>query len=92
MKVLRTRGFVNEHGRLTVIDVPATLGKSDAESEGEMVPPWAQPHFSFAFSGQPPLEAYADVIRYEAVMNGSLIPVEAPEDEDKRVAPGGSPS
>ena len=60
---MRTRwtGFVGANGCLTVHEVAATLGKSDAESEGKCEPPWVRNNFSFAFTGQPPLECYADL-------------------------------
>ncbi len=39
----------------------ATLGKFVAVSEGEEGPVWVQPQFSYAFTGQPPLEAYEEI-------------------------------
>jgi len=36
----------------------ATLGKFLAASEGKKGPPWGQPHFSYRFSGVPPVQVY----------------------------------
>jgi len=37
----------------------ATLGILLAESKGKEGPPWAERHFSYAFTGLPPVEVYA---------------------------------
>ena len=36
----------------------ATLGKSSPVCEGEEGPDWANPNFSYRFTGQPPVEVY----------------------------------
>jgi len=38
-----------------------TLGKFVPIPEGKVEPPWAQPKFSFRFSGLPPLECYDEI-------------------------------
>ncbi len=39
-----------------------TLGMFQRFPEGKVEPPWAQPQFSFRFSGVPPVECYDEMI------------------------------
>ena len=65
-----------------------TLGKFLAVPEGESGPPWAQQHFSFRFSGLPPVEAYEETMNYEdAMMDTFLTPAWNDTEDPKNSAP-----